>query len=203
MAPFHALCLGAIVLSYVAALETSLVVPRILGLTILGIDMAQGGRPGSFIKARLQGHGGTKKEAFQSCFLGTATLVEGADYASFTYIVAEPNETLIIDGDGCSLGAGHAVCVDAESGDEGAMTVTETETAFGVQIAATVVPTSPPSGARSGPSAGAKNSGPTSGNVNAVEMGSFRPSSNKAMLRSGISIPTVENHEGAVAARCD
>ncbi|KAJ7766689.1 hypothetical protein B0H16DRAFT_1522228 [Mycena metata] len=155
-----ALWLSVIALSSIAAAdsETSVIVPfadpQPISADILGVD-GQG-------RTTWQLHQGAFTGTWtdpQGSFPGTATLVEGADYASYTYSVSDP-EGFVLGGE-CSIGAGVAVCVAAESGQDGAATATETDsvTAFGLQIAATAVPTSPPSGS----SASAKNSGSTSG----------------------------------------
>jgi len=67
-------------------------------------------------------------------FVGTATLVEGSDYASLTYVAPDPSAALTI-GYACSINSGVAVC----SGEAAGATILETETvsAFGVEGGAT------------------------------------------------------------------
>lgn len=63
-----------------------------------------------------------------------ATLVEGSDYASLTYVAPDPSAALTI-GYACSIDSGVAVC----SGEAAGATILETETvsAFGVEGGAT------------------------------------------------------------------
>ncbi|TFL07264.1 hypothetical protein BDV98DRAFT_652309 [Pterulicium gracile] len=62
--------------------------------------------------------------------IGTATLVQGADRASLTYVPPDGSFTMGLD---CTLGNGEAVCVGAD-GTEVA-TVKEVPTPFAVQVA--------------------------------------------------------------------
>ncbi|KAJ7029338.1 hypothetical protein C8F04DRAFT_1265002 [Mycena alexandri] len=180
MARVFALLLSAIALSFVAAdSETSVIVPfadpQPISADILGVD----GQGRTTWQLRQGAFTGTWSDP-QGSFPGTATLIEGADYASYTYAVSDPEGTLVVGGE-CSIGAGVAVCVAAESGQDGAATATETDsvTAFGLQIAATAVPTVPPSAG----SVGAKNSGSTSG---ASPPSSTQPSSSVRTSASSI-----------------
>ncbi|SJL12166.1 uncharacterized protein ARMOST_15587 [Armillaria ostoyae] len=67
-------------------------------------------------------------------FVGTATLVEGSDYASLTYVAPDPSSAFTV-GYACSIASGVAVC----SGEAAGVTILETETvsAFGVEGGAT------------------------------------------------------------------
>ncbi|KAJ7154245.1 hypothetical protein C8R46DRAFT_1119135 [Mycena filopes] len=153
MARLLTLSLAALALSLVANAdsETSVIVPfgdpQPISADILGVDTKLGRttwqlRQGAFT--------GTWTDP-QGSFPGTATLVEGADYASYTYAVSDSEGSFAVQGE-CSIKDGVAICVAAESGDDGAATATETEsvTAFGLQIAATGVPTGAPQNSGSG-----------------------------------------------------
>jgi hypothetical protein len=109
-----------------------------------------------------------------------ATLVEAADYASFTYVVNDPAEGSFTTGGVCSLGNGQETCVGVEEDTEGAVTATITNSAvsLGLEIAAATgapAPGNSDSGWDSGASqtsAGASNTGsgsaPTSSHTGAA-----------------------------------
>ncbi|KAK0211210.1 hypothetical protein DFS33DRAFT_1407790 [Desarmillaria ectypa] len=73
-------------------------------------------------------------DATDNGFVGTATLVEGSDYASLTYVAPDPSAGITV-GYECSIAAGVAVC----SGVADGVTILETETvsAFSVEGGAT------------------------------------------------------------------
>ncbi|KAJ7811599.1 hypothetical protein B0H14DRAFT_3880009 [Mycena olivaceomarginata] len=173
--------LAAIALfSYVAAdSETTLIVPfgdpQAISADILGVDTAKGR---TTWQLRQGAYTGTWTDP-QGSFPATATLVEGADYASFTYSVPAldaEDPAFAIAGE-CSLGAGNVeVCVVAQSVGSEVQTVTETDTVtpFGVQIAAaTGVPASGASGGSSGGASGAQSgSTPTGSAPTSTQSGS-------------------------------
>ncbi|KAK0211799.1 hypothetical protein IW262DRAFT_363190 [Armillaria fumosa] len=73
-------------------------------------------------------------DATDSQFVGTATLVEGSDYASLTYVDPDASAAFTV-GYACTIASGVAVC----SGEAAGVTLLETETvsAFGVEGGAT------------------------------------------------------------------
>ncbi|KAJ7706951.1 hypothetical protein B0H17DRAFT_1034924 [Mycena rosella] len=154
-----ALSLLSLALHYAAAAdtETSIIVPfgdpQAISADILGVDAKLGRTTWAL---RQGAYTGTWTDP-QGSFPGTATLVEGADYASFTYAVAPPDGFTV--GGECSLKDGLAVCVAAGEGT----TVTETDsvTAFGVEIAQTAAPPVPSGSGNSG--AGGASGTPPSG----------------------------------------
>ncbi|KAJ7461599.1 hypothetical protein FB451DRAFT_1404831 [Mycena latifolia] len=136
------------------------VAPQALSADLLGIDTALGRTTWVL---RQGAHTGTWTDA-QESFPGTATLVEGTDYASFTYAFSADALTL---GGECSLGAGSAVCVAL--GDRTTTTVTDSATVFGVEVASAAptansksdTPTSTVTGTP-GPASGAGSGAPSS-----------------------------------------
>ncbi|KAJ7161458.1 hypothetical protein C8R43DRAFT_1123905 [Mycena crocata] len=64
-----------------------------------------------------------------------ATLIEGADYASFTYAVADPVGTFTVGAE-CSIKVGSAVCVEAAEGT--VATATKTVVVFGIEGGGTI-----------------------------------------------------------------
>ncbi|KAJ7824691.1 hypothetical protein B0H13DRAFT_2123586, partial [Mycena leptocephala] len=122
----------------------------------------------------------------QGSFPGTATLIEGADYASFTYSVAAPEGTFAVGGE-CSIKDGVEVCVAAEDGEDGTATVTNTDTAtpFGLQIAATGAP--------------AGGASPTSAPSGGANSGSTPAASGTASVQSGSAVRTSASSIGALA----
>ncbi|KAF7337903.1 hypothetical protein MVEN_02013500 [Mycena venus] len=154
MSRIFAVSLAVIALSsYVAADagETTIIVPfgdpQAISADILGVDSK--GR--TTWQLRQGAYTGTWTDP-QGSFPGTATLVEGADYASYTYAVKDGEGDFMVAGE-CSIGAGNVeVCVGVQSAGTEIGTVTETDTVtpFGVQVAATGVPAGGSGGGASG-----------------------------------------------------
>ncbi|KAJ7481114.1 hypothetical protein B0H11DRAFT_1807991 [Mycena galericulata] len=126
--PFFFVALG---LHYAAA-QISLIVPfadeQPISADVVGVDTAQGRTTWALHQGALTG---TFTDA-QGDFPGTATLVEGSDYVSFTYVEQEDNVTATAGGL-CSIQAGTAFCVANANG----ATITDAEavTPFAVQVA--------------------------------------------------------------------
>ncbi|KAJ7706947.1 hypothetical protein B0H17DRAFT_1325706 [Mycena rosella] len=160
-----ALSLAALLLHYVAA-ETSLVVPlndpQPISADVLGVDSALDRTTWVLHQGALTGTWSDQ----ESNFPGTATLVEGTDYASLTYAAAVQEITLAAGAE-CAIADGLAVCVVVEDGT----TSTETDPAqpFGIQGGATV----------------AGQAAPTLGPVSGSGSGSGAPSNTQASAGSG------------------
>ncbi|KAJ7286410.1 hypothetical protein C8J57DRAFT_1287569 [Mycena rebaudengoi] len=130
MSRIFAVALVALNLRHVVA-QTSLVIPFLdfqpISADLLGIDasktrttwaLRQGEYTGIFTDP-------------QGSFPGTATLVEGADYASYTYAVTIDGQAITLGGE-CSLVSGSAICVMGADGT----TVTDTQKASAILIEA-------------------------------------------------------------------
>ncbi|KAF7325381.1 hypothetical protein MVEN_02627500 [Mycena venus] len=172
MSRIFAISLAVIALSsYVAADagETTIIVPfgdpQAISADILGVDSK--GR--TTWQLRQGAYTGTWTDP-QGSFPGTATLVEGADYASYTYAVKDGEGDFMVAGE-CSIGGGQR-------------RKTDTVTPFGVQVAATGVPAGGSGGGASGnPSAtGGANSG---SGVSPSAPSSTQPSSSIRTSASG------------------
>ncbi|KAJ7461630.1 hypothetical protein FB451DRAFT_1497688 [Mycena latifolia] len=175
--------------------ETSLIVPfgdpQAISADLLGVDAAQGRTTWAL---RQGTYTGTWTNP-QGSFPATATLVEGADYASFTYAVPagpDPGDVAFTVGGECTLdrAAGVAVCVAAGEGT----TVTETDsvTAFGVEIASAVTGAAGASGVGASPTGAGSGSGSgASGSLAPASGGSSAPAPTQtgaaASLRAGAS----------------
>ncbi|KAJ7073953.1 hypothetical protein C8F01DRAFT_1360700 [Mycena amicta] len=166
---FLSLLLVAVAVPYVAADETTLVVPFVdpqaISAKVIGVDAAQGRTTYELAQGA---YTGTWTDP-QGSFPGTATLVEGADYASFTYVVNDPEGSFTAGGV-CNLGNGQETCVAVEADTDGPVTVTQTDSArpFGLEIAAaTGTPAPTDSGSDSGSASGgsASNTGTGSGSA--------------------------------------
>ncbi|KAK7038191.1 hypothetical protein R3P38DRAFT_2904913 [Favolaschia claudopus] len=193
------LSLVASVLRYSAAAdpaETSVYVPFIdaqpISADIIGIDEALG-------RTTYALHQGAKTGTWadqQDNMPGTATLIEGSDFASLAYNVADPKFGTMTFGGACSIQGGSAVCVEAqEGGFEGATTFTETESVvpFGLQIAPTQngFPANSDAFSSSGSGAGPRE---TSGGVRSGSTASsIAPASTQSSSCARISPSAVEN----------
>jgi len=142
MARILTISLAAIVLSYVVAdSETSVYVPFIdpqpISADLVGIDTAQGRTTWALHQGAKTGTWADQPDNLP----GTATLVEGVDFASLTYALADPSVGGTMGGV-CTIEGGDAVCVEVQNGGGVSTTFTETESVvpFGLQIAATAVP---------------------------------------------------------------
>ncbi|KAJ7137854.1 hypothetical protein C8R44DRAFT_847923 [Mycena epipterygia] len=129
MSHILAFSLAALSLQYVAA-ETSLIIPFVdpqpISADIIGVDTALTRTTWALHQGAFTG---TWTDP-QGEFPGTATLVEGTDYASFTYVVAQPEATVTAGGV-CSINGGIAVCTAAA--DDAIVTETDSVTAFGIE----------------------------------------------------------------------
>ncbi|KAJ7080384.1 hypothetical protein B0H15DRAFT_933244 [Mycena belliarum] len=152
----------------IADTETSIIVPfadpQAISADMLGVDSAKGRTTWAL---RQGAYTGTWTDP-QGSFPATATLVEGADYASFTYVIPEGTDAgdiAVTAGGECSLAKGVAVCVAVAGGTT--VTATDPVTAFGVQIAGTSVAAAPTGGASSkasgNPASGGNAAAPTKG----------------------------------------
>ncbi|KAG7092914.1 hypothetical protein E1B28_009219 [Marasmius oreades] len=119
----------------VAVGQTSLWIPgfdeQALSADVVGVDTAQGRTT-----YQIQRGASTAPTDDESGFTGTFTLVEGADYASYSYV--QDGVSLVV---ACSISGSLGLC----SGSDGSTTVTETETVqpFLVQGGKTLANTAP------------------------------------------------------------
>ncbi|KAJ6622870.1 hypothetical protein B0H10DRAFT_862427 [Mycena sp. CBHHK59/15] len=149
MSRILALAVAALSLRYVAA-ETSLVIPFVdpqaISADILGVDSAKTRTTWALHQGAPTGIYSTEQG---DEFPGTATLIEGTDYASFTYVAAAGGETITAGGE-CTIAGGNEICVAAAGGT----TITNTDSAlpFAIQGGTTAVlaasATAAPSGGR-------------------------------------------------------
>ncbi|KAJ7154249.1 hypothetical protein C8R46DRAFT_1197191 [Mycena filopes] len=152
--------------------------PQPISANILGVDTVLGRTTWELHQGALTG---TWSGNLVRDFPGTATLVEGSDYASMTYAVTAGDKAAAVGG-ACSLGAGHALCVGTQSGgDGGATTYTETDSAFGVQIAAATNAPAAPS------SPGGTNTGSNSG-LSASSLSHGAPSPTQSNSAAGLGL---------------
>ncbi|KAJ7773001.1 hypothetical protein DFH07DRAFT_696178, partial [Mycena maculata] len=101
------------------AAQTTLIVPVIeepVSAELIGVDTSQGLTTWAIHQAAPTGTFSDTTD-----FPGTATIVEGCDYVSFTYIVSQPDATATVNAV-CSIKGSVAVCVDDLAGP----TTTET-----------------------------------------------------------------------------
>ncbi|KAK0482572.1 hypothetical protein IW261DRAFT_1038765 [Armillaria novae-zelandiae] len=137
---------------------------------------------------------GTRSSAFLSCIIThapKATLVEGSDYASLTYVDPDASAAFTV-GYACSIASGVAVC----SGEAAGVTILETETvsAFGVEGGATetaagTVATGSSSTVKSGSSSTAKTgSGSSSGTATGSAASSTQSNSSSAISASSKTV---------------
>ncbi|KAJ7633104.1 hypothetical protein FB45DRAFT_1148569 [Roridomyces roridus] len=145
----------ALSLQYVAA-QVSLIVPFVdeqpLSADVLGVDTA-------LDRTTWALHQGSPTGTFtddEGSFPGTATLVEGSDYVSFTYVLVDDQVTHTAGGV-CSIQGGTEICVANADGQ--AATETDPATAFVVQAAATTGAPAPGASSNSAPSAAGKSGG--------------------------------------------
>ncbi|KAK0496858.1 hypothetical protein EDD18DRAFT_179795 [Armillaria luteobubalina] len=130
-------------------------------------------------------------DATDTQFVGTATLVEGSDYASLTYVDPDASAAFTV-GYACTIASGVAVC----SGEAAGVTILETETvsAFGVEGGATEtaagsVATGTSSTAKSGSSSTAKaGSGSSSGTATSSAASSTHSNSSSAISASSKTV---------------
>nr|GAT58131.1 predicted protein [Mycena chlorophos] len=112
MSPLLSLVLAAFALTYVAADETTLVVPFVdpqaISAKVVGVDTANTRTTYELFQGAYTGTWSDPEGSFP----GTATLVEGADYASFTYVVNDPEDGSFTIGGVCSLGNGQEASIN-------------------------------------------------------------------------------------------
>ncbi|KAJ7461622.1 hypothetical protein FB451DRAFT_1404853 [Mycena latifolia] len=146
--------------------ETSLIVPfadpQAISADVLGVDATQGRTTWALHQGA---YTGTWTDP-QGSFPATATLVEGADYASFTYAVPagpDAGDVVFTLGGKCMLDRATSVAVCVAAGEGTTVTETDSVMAFGVEITSAVTgATGACTGANANPM-----SGPASGGSSA------------------------------------
>ncbi|KAF7295616.1 hypothetical protein MIND_01101700 [Mycena indigotica] len=187
MTRVFALSLAAVAVVCAVADETTLVVPFVdpqaISAKVIGVDAGQARTTYELAQGA---YTGTWTDP-QGSFPGTATLVEGADYASFTYVVND-REGSFTAGGVCNFANGQETCVAVEADSAGPVTVTHTDAArpFGLQILpATGTPA--PSQSNSSPNPAKSNSGGASNTNSAGGSAPSSPSPNAANRLTAIA----------------